>query len=129
MCTVYLLSSLTNYHSPSNVIKKNINTQTCFRQSIYTKADVKWKVKMKLDYSIFQRKKYQRVTFSCTMNFLLSEENDNSKRIGKIICLKLGLLFRKLQNFQNLKKSALILGNNILTKFIYGFNFSFKMLF
>ena len=31
--------------------------------------------------------------------------------------------------FQNLKKSALILGKNALTRFIYGFNFSFKMLF
>ena len=31
--------------------------------------------------------------------------------------------------FQNLKKSALILGKNALTSFIYGYNFSFKMLF
>ena len=31
--------------------------------------------------------------------------------------------------FQNLKKSALILGKNALTRFIYGFSFSFKMLF
>ena len=31
--------------------------------------------------------------------------------------------------FQNLKKSVLILGKNALTSFIYGFNFSFKMLF
>ena len=30
---------------------------------------------------------------------------------------------------QNLNKSALILGINALTTFIYGFNFSFKMLF
>ena len=29
---------------------------------------------------------------------------------------------------QNLNKSALILGKNALTRFIYGFNFSFKML-
>ena len=29
--------------------------------------------------------------------------------------------------FQNLKKSALILGKNALTRFVYGFNFSFKM--
>ena len=31
--------------------------------------------------------------------------------------------------FQNLKKSALNLGKNVLTRFIYRFNFSFKMLF
>ena len=31
--------------------------------------------------------------------------------------------------FQNLKKSALILGKNALIRFIYRFNFSFKMLF
>ena len=31
--------------------------------------------------------------------------------------------------FQNLKKSALILGKNALTRFIYGFHLSFKMLF
>ena len=31
--------------------------------------------------------------------------------------------------FQNLKKSALNLGKNALTRFIYGFNFSFKMQF
>ena len=31
--------------------------------------------------------------------------------------------------FQNLKKRALILGKNALTRHIYGFNFSFKMLF
>ena len=31
--------------------------------------------------------------------------------------------------FQNLKKSALNVGKNALTRFIYGFNFSFKMLF
>ena len=31
--------------------------------------------------------------------------------------------------FQNLKKSALILEKNALTSFIYGYNFSFKMLF
>ena len=31
--------------------------------------------------------------------------------------------------FQNLKKNALILGKNVLTRFICGFNFSFKMLF
>ena len=31
--------------------------------------------------------------------------------------------------FQNLKKSALNLGKSALTRFIYGFNFSFKMLF
>ena len=31
--------------------------------------------------------------------------------------------------FQNLKESALILEKNALTRFIYGFNFSFKMLF
>ena len=30
--------------------------------------------------------------------------------------------------FQNLKKSALILGKIALTRFIYGCNFSFKML-
>ena len=30
--------------------------------------------------------------------------------------------------FQNLKKSVLILGKNALTRFIYGFYFSFKML-
>ena len=31
--------------------------------------------------------------------------------------------------FQNLKKSALILGKNALIRLIYRFNFSFKMLF
>ena len=31
--------------------------------------------------------------------------------------------------FQNLKKSALILGKNALIRFIYRFSFSFKMLF
>ena len=31
--------------------------------------------------------------------------------------------------FEDLKKSALNLGENVLTRFIYGFNFSFKMLF
>ena len=30
--------------------------------------------------------------------------------------------------FQNLKKSAMILGKNALFRFIYGFNFSFKIL-
>ena len=31
--------------------------------------------------------------------------------------------------FEDLKKIALILGKNVLTKFVYRFNFSFKMLF
>ena len=31
--------------------------------------------------------------------------------------------------FQNLEKSALIFGKNVLTRFIYGFNFSFKIMF
>ena len=31
--------------------------------------------------------------------------------------------------FQNVKKSALIFGENALARFIYGFHFSFKILF